>query len=264
MRVAVHFHLFYLESLPLVKKHLSHLASFPHDLYITVVQDNPASLEAARKHFPHAVIWQVPNRGYDVGPFIYFLQHIRLENYDFVLKIHTKDNSPEPRVLCSLCLTNQKWMRTLLHALLGSPRIFAKNIKRFERDPKLGMIGSRYFVLNEAEHINYLLPRIRVEMKRLSAPMPKKKAFMAGTMFLMRSHLLQKFREVYSIDDFAPTDPGKHDRTLAHIMERVFGFYTLCAGYTIRGFDRSLTFEYQHKIQKIRRFITKITTRHSK
>ena len=74
---------------------MENIGTYPYDLYITLVKENAALVKEIQAFHPATTVWQVENRGFDVGPFIYFLQHINLSDYDLVLKIHTKEISDQ-------------------------------------------------------------------------------------------------------------------------------------------------------------------------
>ena len=89
-KIAVHLHLYYLEQLDDILQRLSYLDGCKYDLFVTMSELNPQAYEKILKFNPQATIWQTPNFGYDIGPFIDFLHKIKFDNYDYILKIHTK------------------------------------------------------------------------------------------------------------------------------------------------------------------------------
>ena len=42
--------------------------------------------------FNNAKIITVPNKGYDIYPFLIVLSKVKLDEYDYILKIHTKNS----------------------------------------------------------------------------------------------------------------------------------------------------------------------------
>ena len=55
-------------------------------------QNAEANAKIAYRDFPLAKISIVENRGFDVGPFIKTISELNLDNYDFIVKLHTKRN----------------------------------------------------------------------------------------------------------------------------------------------------------------------------
>ena len=74
--IAVHLHIYYEEMWGVLAGCLGALQGHDYDLFVTLVKPN-ADLEVKIKAFkPMAEIFVVENRGYDVGAFIYVLNHI--------------------------------------------------------------------------------------------------------------------------------------------------------------------------------------------
>ena len=143
--------------------------------------------EAAQKILsfkPDAKIIIVPNTGYDVYPFIYVLQNINIDNYDYVLKIHTKHNIKD--------------RNKILKPLLWSKNNFRKLLNKMINNENIGIIGHKVQQIyggspEENEVLNPLL-------ETLGIPAHKYHHFIPGTMFLIRTKQLKfllkiKFRE---------------------------------------------------------------------
>ena len=77
-KIAVHLHLYYLEQLDDILQRLSYLDGCKYDLFVTMSELNPQAHKKILKFNPQATIWQTPNFGYDIGPFIDFLHKIKL------------------------------------------------------------------------------------------------------------------------------------------------------------------------------------------
>lgn len=254
-RIAVHLHLYYFEMWEIIKFYLNNLDQ-PYHLFVTMVSENEELKAKILQFHNDTTFFTVQNKGYDVGPFIYFLNKINLDDYDLILKLHTKNNKKS----ADTCLNgrwfcNDEWFRFLIFGLLGSKKIFNRNIKEFCTDKNLGMIGSRYLITDDHKVSEKLRDDICTEVAKLQYNAPKDIKFVAGTMFFIRSKLLIKIANQYTIDDFTLTDAKIKDGTLAHVMERVFGCVTCAEGYSIKGFDRDIKFEFTSKIKVISKFI---------
>ncbi len=259
-RIAVHFHLYYIEQLDEILQKLSYLNGYDYDLFITMYELNPQVQEKILKFNSKATLWQTPNLGYDIGPFIEFLHKINLNAYDYVLKIHTK------RVSGDYCLFKHKrfsiktWRDMLLDSVLYSPQTVQNNLRIMAENPAIGMIGNDYILTNEKE----CLPSVQMltaEMQKIGLAMPEDLHFVAGTMFLVRAKLLQPFLK-YQITDFAVSDKNVHDNTLAHVLERLFGLAVTAQGYKIQGVKYK-SYKLQIMTDKLKRFLfqKKITHR---
>lgn len=269
--VAVHLHLYYTDMWPELCVQLNNLGSTPYRLFVTLVKEDPELTGQIKKFCPSAQISVVKNMGYDIGPFIEFLNGINLDDYSYILKLHSKrpSNGTDTK-LNHLPVTRYYWKVLLSQALIGSPEIWQKNLQAFADNPKLGMIGSPHLIkkLDKADAL--LFPQIQAEMSKLGLSPSLDFSFLAGTMFIVRSDLLKILQHHYTIEDFAVTDGTVKDGTLAHIMERLFGGIIAVQGYTLKGFHRNyrfvsgaigkiiLRFFYQRKRTKNNKILIKI------
>ena len=261
-KIAVHLHLYYLEQLDDILQRLSYLDGCKYDLFVTMSELNPQAHEKILKFNPQAIIWQTPNLGYDVGPFIDFLHKIKLDNYDYVLKIHTK------RMSGDYCKFNHKrfsvktWRNMLLDGVLCSTQAVKANLRIMAENPAIGMIGNDYILTDEKSSLLHL-PTLSAEMQKIGLTMPKDLHFVAGTMFFVRAKLLRPFLK-YKIEDFTISDKSVHDNTLAHVLERLFGWAVTMQGYKIQGVKYK-SYELRIMTDKLKRFLfQKKTTRQGK
>ena len=251
-KIAVHLHLYYLEQLDDILQRLSYLDGCKYDLFVTMSELNPQAHEKILKFNPHATIWQTQNFGYDIGPFIDFLHKIKLDDYDYVLKIHTK------RMSGDYCQFNHKrfsvktWRNMLLDGVLCSPQAVKANLRIMTDNQTVGMIGNDYILTDEKASL-LPLSTLSAEMQKIGLTMPKDLHFVAGTMFFVRAKLLRPFLK-YKIEDFAISDKSIHDNTLAHVLERLFGLAVTAQGYKIQGVKYK-SYAWLFFIAKLKRFL---------
>ncbi|MBQ8465350.1 MAG: hypothetical protein IJ545_05000 [Alphaproteobacteria bacterium] len=264
--LAVHLHLYYLEMWPEIKRLLANMGDYPYDLYVTMVAENSQIAEDIREFHRNSTIWVVENRGYDIGPFIDFLHHIDLNQYDLIMKLHTKNKNRGVDTHINQYVFNRKlWVENLTNSLIGTQKQFNVNICNFKENPELGMIGSRYLITSDEKcykNIQSKVENILEDFCYHSVPIK----FVAGTMFMCRSSLLKQLKDRYTIKDFEPTNGNIKDGTLAHIIERVIGTLAVANGYQIRGFDHNYPMEIKLFCEKARHFIyqNKITKHHNR
>lgn len=188
-----------------------------------------------RAAFPAAVIWRPENRGYDVGPFIDFLHRVRLDEYDYILKIHTKRRQHgEYCCFNGIRFHTAAWSKMLLDALLETPEIVRRNFALLENETDIGMVGNGFCLTGEAGTYKMLEASIKNEAEKMHLPPIENFNFIAGTMFIVRARLLQPFLR-YGINDFEAADSQIRDYTLAHVLERLFGMSVTARGYKIYG-----------------------------
>ena len=232
--LAVHLHLYYIKQLPEVLHYLANLSDVDYDLYVTVSSENEEIIHKIKTEYPRAKIWVVENRGYDVGPFIDFLNHVNLDDYKYILKLHTKGKSSKNYTwLNGNRFNNALWGKVLWDSMLADNKRLSENINILERNDKIGMVGSKYCFTNSKKDYANLLPQINTELKKLGQEPVEKISFIAGSMFLARADIFAPLK-AYEITDFTLTDGNIKEGTLAHIVERLFGALVLGQGYEIK------------------------------
>lgn len=233
-QLAVHLHIYYTEQLPNIIKYLKNLEDVDYDLFVTVIKEDKFLEKEIKSFNPNANIKVVENRGYDVGPFIDFLHTIDLDNYEYTLKLHTKhlDNYDYGcfngvRVNCTT------WSKMLYDSLLSTKDVVANNLSILTNEPDVGMIGSSFCTTDEKWTYQSIDKQIQKEAQKINLTI-KDKHFVAGTMFLTRAKLLKPFL-AYKITDFISSSSTIKDYTLAHCLERLFGWSMYSQGHKIKG-----------------------------
>lgn len=255
-KIAVHLHLYYINMWPLFEKILKNIEPYPYDLYVTYCKESKILVENIKNFKRDTHFLTVENRGYDIGPFFDFLHAINLDEYDYIIKLHTKNNQKGTETkIKNRFISREMWFYLLTNSLLGTPQQFHKNILAFEEDEKLGMIGSSYLIMEEKN--KNIVQFVLRESAGIFKYKPKNQAvfFVAGTMFMVRANLLKILKSNFQSTAFEMTNPQIRDNTKAHIMERLFGFIVLKQGYFIKGFDGSLYIEYKMLLNTVKRFI---------
>lgn len=235
-QLAVHLHLYYMEQLPIVLKALRNIdeAGVSYDLFVTLPETAFVPPELL-VYYPKAKIIPVPNRGYDIGALIAVLHRIEFQQYEYILKLHTKGRSMREYVyLKGRRFNDALWSRMLWEALTGSPQIVRENLQLFADNPKLGMLGCDFCVTEEYQSYQSMEEQIEKESLKLGFEVKERRLFVAGTMFLCRMELLKPFLR-YQIEDFEYVKSGIKDNTLAHVLERLLGWSICAQGYEVRG-----------------------------
>lgn len=255
-KLLIHFHLYYTDQLDYFLEKLSNIQGCEYDLYVTMVEKNADAEQKIFRLFPSARILIVPNKGYDVAPFVDVLNRVNLREYDYVLKVHTKNitlNNGDK--INGRWIARKCWMPLLVESLIGTKKIFANNLRRFSRHPETGMIASKYLITSSTDSYTNILPQVHNTIKKLGFYVPKKITFVAGTMFMARAHLfLPIVKAGYSIDDFEPTGRTAQGNQLAHVFERVFGALMTLQQHLICG--------NRHKCLKTRLYFLATQIRH--
>lgn len=225
--IAVHFHLYYFDLLDEIIRYLRNIRH-PFDLYVTVAHHVDEAHEKLSAHFDHVRVLKVENRGKDLGGLIAALHTFSLDEYDIVLKIHTKKSLNQGSYITSIknlfgedVESGAVWRQQLLDTMLGSPEKVDRIIRKFRKHKKTGLIGSKKYLCT-ATDINGDL--FRDVCRRLNVE--EKLLFFAGTMFWIRGSLLKDLKDSgYTIQDFK-LDSNAIEGELEHCLERIFGTLT--------------------------------------
>ena len=232
-KLAVHLHVYYKDQINNVIEYLKRLRYTSYDIFVTLVDYDQDIIEALHSFNSDIKIKLVENRGYDVGPFIDFLNSINLDEYEYILKVHTKcQNNQTYTILNGIRLDNKLWCKILWESLLKNRQRVAENLRIMDDNLNIGLLGSYYCYTNSPADYEYMLPQINNELNSMNFQPIDKVPFIAGTMFLVRANLLKPLKK-YSIEDFIPTNSKIKNGTLAHIFERLFSAIVIKQGYTV-------------------------------
>lgn len=183
--------------------------------------------------FPSAEIMRLPNRGFDVGPFIYVLKRIRLDAYEYVFKLHTKRN--RFGIVNFWPFFGGSWRRSLL-SFCATPTCIMRTLDIFKECPCVGMVGSGMLMLNPT---NELVGRFSVSgSKDVKSDVSCDWCFIAGTMFAVRANILEHITQRFSFESFPLMVGGSHDNGLAHEVERELGHEVYRQGFRIESFPK--------------------------
>lgn len=236
----------------LMRSHLTNLQGTSYHLYVTLIKEDPKLAEKIKSFHKESTIWVVENRGYDVGPFLYFLHQIDLSQYDYILKLHTKGNMPAGvHGVCGRYMGKTWWRTLMLQSVLGSKQQVLNNLEIFAQNPKVGMLGSKYLIVDTQFDIDIMRDYLQSTLEKLGYPNTKYDTFVAGTIFMVRSSLMQIIKDNFTLADFEPSQKGCHDGTLAHVMERLLGILPQEQGYTLQGVGKNKRYELMPIIYNI-------------
>ena len=266
--LAVHLHIYYKEQLDDILLKLANLQGVDYDLLVTVTDYDEKIATRLKAFKPEVKIIQVENRGYDIGPFVEFLHHINLDDYQYILKLHTKaKHSQNYTHLNNMRFDNALWGKILWDALLATPERVQKDMEILQ-NPQVGMLSSKYCINQEECNYKKLLKQINQKLEELELNKTDRPEFVAGSMFYAKAKLLKPLLKM-QLDDFAPTDAKVKEGTLAHVVERVLGEVIKEQGYELYGvndwYPRFLCwktalkrFVYQRKVTQSGKLLIKV------
>ena len=224
-------HVFYHDQVDYFIDKLSNINGIEWDLVVTYSQFS-AETEAKLKIFkPDVKMLQVGNAGYDVWPFIQVIQNIDFDEYEYVLKLHTK--GPSKQRLNGVNFKEWLWRDLLVKALLKSRSRFAACIRLLETQSDIGMLCS-YELYKDMDGV---LPEecemLQNEAERISLEVTDE-YFCAGTIFLARLDAFRKLKEIeFSEESWGNLNKSHGNGTLAHVYERILCLLVADEGYRI-------------------------------
>lgn len=232
MRILVHVHVFYKEIWPEIRDLLKNLDGFDWDLYITTVHDdfepNSDIIALAR----HADVHVVENKGYDVGPFIWVINNVDIERYDYIVKLHTKRDVSYKTIPGNYLLGGKRWRKKLLSFIESKDNI-RKCISTMENNKSIGMCGNYLLIMDDSSDRDIpSMEGARLILKE-NFLYSGSIRFICGTMFIVRARIFEPIINMnINIGEFAESSINRKS-SLAHMMERVFGAMVIYQGFTI-------------------------------
>ena len=231
MHLLVIVHIYYEDLWPELADVLSFLPG-PFDLRVTCVRDAEGISSMVHERFPLARVEQVENRGFDMGPFFHVLNSVRLEDYDAVVKLHTKRDIP-PHYVMRVDVSGPKFRELLLSFAAGGER-WQETLDRLFRQGTC-MVGEGKLALNRFSDSLRDYDAVKAVMRRAGLSF-RGGFFVAGSMFIVRAPLLKPFQGRFRLEDFDVSDRSQGD-CLPHFLERALGYAVYAQGYRLSGWD---------------------------
>jgi rhamnosyltransferase len=231
-RVAVVAHLFYYDVFEEILNLLDNILE-PFDLYITTPfeADIPKIIKDADRKKIAITVLLSRNKGRDVGPFVELFRKGYLDQYDSVLKLHTKKSLYSDK--------GELWRRELYKSLCGDT-MKVMRILEIIRKQKYGLIGpAQYFLTNKKfmggsrERLDLILRGCGVKYGSRELEL----GFFAGTMFWFNPKALKLIKNLPKEMLFFEEELEQRDKTLAHAFERIFCIIAQKEGYEIVDSD---------------------------
>ena len=215
-RILVCLHLFYEDAWGLISTYLDNLKPYNVDLRITCVEDriSAETLSSIRAFSPSATISFMPNKGFDIGPFVQTLRDVDLDRYDIVFKLQSK-GVRRPRIyIYNQLFKKSDWFFNLFDGVLGGMAVHECIDALMNGGMRL--VAAENLIVSDPKHKVFFMRRFCEEHGLTFVEDYK---FVAGTCFAMRAEALKPLKALdLSIDDFAAAKAGEF--SLAHAVER--------------------------------------------
>jgi lipopolysaccharide biosynthesis glycosyltransferase len=235
-KILFHLHLFYPDQLEFFITRMKYLQVYDVICFITVTELNPELDSEIKTVFPNTKILKVPNAGYDIFPFIKVLNEVNLVDFDYIIKLHTK-NAREPgkdRVY-SIDVPGYSWRNELVNAIMGSEVILRDNIAMLEKRKDIGCIGARKFIFDIRENNEETVYSLKEWKEKIGISSGNR--YIGGSMFIARAYPFERLKMGGFVeDDFKSNEQRTKDyKNLAHVIERLLGIVIENENFTIMG-----------------------------
>lgn len=233
IRMLTVLHVFYHDQVDYFIDKLANISGVEWDLVVTYTTYSKLTEDKFRAFKPDARMMEVKNIGYDVWPFIQVITQTEPDEYDYVLKLHTKGKS-DMRVN-GVRMKEWLWRDLMVDALIMSKTRFQTCIHLLEKEPGIGMLCSYELHKDLSTLLAEDFETITRESERVSLNQISGH-FCAGTIFLARMAALRKLREIEFNDEMWGLKNQSHiSGTLAHAYERLLGVFMSEDGYRVVG-----------------------------
>ena len=234
-RLLVHVHVFYPAIWPELADCVDNFAAvvgWGHlDVRVTVSELHQEVVDLVRLRLPHARVEVVENRGYDVAPYLKILDEVNLDDYDYVVKLHTKRD-----VNCWINfrkLQGSAWRRELL-SFCSSQESVLRTIIAFRKHDRMGMTaGMKLF---DPCGVGCSCDFYRAgEILRSLGMRSRRNCAVYGAMFIVRAKLLKPLQGMFALSQFDETLPTNPHSSygLAGDIEMVFAMLVEAQGFYV-------------------------------
>ncbi|PBB87456.1 MULTISPECIES: rhamnan synthesis F family protein [unclassified Mesorhizobium] len=229
VNVAVIVHLHYIEMVPVVRRLLKNIV-VPFDVHVTTAFEGfYTEVFSSFYDLAQSVsIYCAENRGRDIGPFLSVYRGGNLDQYQAVLKIHSKKSAYSSNGIL--------WRDSLYSSVAGDSLTVLRSIELI-KSGEVGIVGPHQYYLTSDRFWGANRSTVRRLLEEMTGLHPKANlelGFFAGSMFWFAPQALSPLKELPESSLIFEAENGQQDGTLAHAIERVF-----CPVVRSQGFSAS-------------------------
>ena len=199
-------HIWYPEAADEMLEYLKNLRSYRWDLAATVPEGADGIREKILRAKPNAVVTEIPNRGMDILPFLDEIRRRNPEQYDLIVKVHSKRCDPvKGRLAEGMYLRKRDWFVSLFRAVLSPLRVH-RNIDRLMQDEGTDLIAAKHLIRHDTLRKERLTERF---LKPLNLEIDPGYSFVAGGVWMMKSAYAQRLKTLsVGAENFSEPVPG--------------------------------------------------------
>ena len=220
--ILVHLHIYYQEQYLMLKDCLLNLKDYPFKLWVTMVEEHAELISDLKVSFKDCKIEIVENLGYDVSPFVHVINEVNLDEYSYVIKLHTKrdvldEKFKEHRYYGSA------W-RDFLLSFIKDKSTIDKVISTLENHQNIGMSANINVIIDKL--LDPLLEQEKTKEFIENRHLPfVDYRYVTGTMFIARASVFKALQSLkLKTEDFEVPDAKHNSCQLAHVIERFMGY----------------------------------------
>jgi len=224
-RILILFHIYYVDVAETIINDYRHLFNVGKTVVTTTTNNTTAVAVLLKKYGIDTRILTTENKGYDIYPFLEAASQLDIEQFDLILKLHTKKG------LAGLEDHYRKaglaWLRLLLDSIAGTAEIVDRVIEYFSTHEDVAMIGSAdmYKSARALMHGNEVFVAELLQQIAKNRDMRVDWGFFAGTIVWLRPALLEplsKIKKLISSEKNGEMKSGMK-QSMWHGLERLLG-----------------------------------------
>lgn len=234
MKVLVHLHIYYYDQMIYFLYKLSNISGCDWELFITEARHDPEIEKVFCRLGTRVHYIETGNRGYDIWPFIKVMKSVDLDEYDLVMKLHTKNRRNGYEKINGVKLSGYQWRNELVDSLLKNKKHFRWLMDTFRKNDRLGLMCSDWMYKKISKSLPEDATMLDAELERLGFKINNEN-FCAGTMFIARAGLYKFLQsDMISEDIFSTEARTGSDGSMAHVYERILSMVPSQYSYTVK------------------------------
>lgn len=259
-RLLVHLHLYYAAQCDYFVEKLQNISGCEWKLFVTMPVYYKKEAEILKNAHEQTEIIITENYGADIWPFIKLIHKTDLNEYDYILKLHTKSYNPNGSRVNGIWYKGYEWRNAMVESYLKDDSTFLHAIRMLEESPKNGMVCNPLFykVISEGTPEDTIL--LQKELKRLNLHVSNRH-YCIGSIFLARSNAYKLLQTpLINVNLFKDKFISHKHGSKAHVYERIISLVIYASGMKIvclKGHPLK-TLYIKLIIEKIQPFMEKI------
>ena len=220
-------------------KIISLLSCFNCKIFITYINLKDDNINMLKNSNQNIELVNVDNIGFDIYPFLQVLYKLNLDDYDYVLKLHTKNFRNELLSLNHFKYYGYGWREMAIQPLIKNKKTFKRNLYKLLSNNNCGAICSKKLIMDLSTEMEGIREDEYNFINEHSLEELKKWKYCSGTMFLGRPRYLKPIKDLNLNETFFEGET--HETGVWHnpaaTIERILGYFIETEGGKIYGVE---------------------------